>query len=262
MTSTRPAIKSALITGAASGIGAAFARRLAAQQVRLWLVDKQGEALTALADELNAAHGSDVNPIRADLRDPADQETIVKTIESLRELDLLINNAGFGSPASFHTLAPEKHDEMLQVHVMSPVKFCRAALPAMIGRRNGAIINVCSLIQYISIDGNAMYGATKMFLDRFSRSLDCEVRQHGVKIQALIPGYTSTRFHHTGDYLPTHSSLIPGYLWLSADEVVDVSLRKLASRRVDCVPGLVNRISAFFLRHRLYSMRLLERWIA
>ena len=150
--------------------------------------------------------------------------------------------------------------EMLHLHVTAPVRFCRAALPAMIARRNGAIINVCSLAQFLPFDGNAMYSASKTFLLRHSEILDHEVGKHGIKVQALIPGYTATTFHNSDGYAATKQR-IPGVLWSSADFVAATSLRDLDTRKFESIPGTLNRGIAFLLRSGVCPHRLIQRWV-
>lgn len=262
MTSIDPDTKWALVTGAASGIGAAFAANLAARNFGLWLVDKQHDALMAVTRDIEARHDVPVKPIVADLQKIADQDAVIAVIAQAPGLDLLVNNAGFGDPDLFQTVLAESHVAMLQVHVMAPVRFSRAAMPAMLARRKGAIINVCSMIQYIHTPGNTMYGATKLFLDSFSQRLNLDVGRHGIEIQSLIPGYTVSNFGMTDEYKGSPRSAIPAFLWSSAESVVEASLRQLGSGRLKCVPGTFNRVLEFCLRRGLFPRRLMQRWIA
>jgi len=262
MTSNGADTRQALVTGAASGIGAAFASRLAERKFGLLLVDKQHDALMAVARDIEARHGVPAKPILADLQNTADQDAVIDVIESSPGLDLLVNNAGFGDPRLFEQVPPEQHVAMLQVHVMAPVRFSRAALPAMIARRKGAIVNVCSLIQYIETPCNAMYGTTKLFLDRFSRQLNLEAGPLGIETQSLIPGYTISNFGETDGYKGSRRAAIPAFLWATADSVAEASLRQLGSGRQRCVPGRLNRVVEFGLRRGLIPPRILRRWIA
>lgn len=262
MTSIDPDAKWALVTGAASGIGAAFAAKLAARNFGLWLVDKQHDALMAVTRDVEAQHGVPVKPILADLQNTAGQDTVIDVIETSPSLDLLVNNAGFGEPRLFESILPESHVAMLQVHVVAPVRFTRAALPAMIARKKGTIINVCSMIQHIHTPGNTMYGATKLFLDGFSQRLNLEVGRHGIEIQSLIPGYTISNFGKTDGYKGSPRAALPAYLWSSAEAVVEASLHQLGSGKLRCVPGRINRVLEFCLRRGLFSTRLMRRWIA
>ena len=262
MASTDSEAKWALITGGASGIGAAFASELAARGYALRLVDKQRDALAAVARDIEARHAVPVVQIVADLQNTADQDEVIEDIAGSSALDLLINNAGFGEPELFKNVAPENHAAMLQVHVVAPVRFSRAALPAMIARNQGAIINVGSLIQYVRTPGNTMYGSTKLFLDTFSHGLSLEVRRHGIQVQSLMPGYTSTNFGNTNAYDRRPRSVVPGFLWSSAGSVVDASLRQLGSGTVRCVPGRLNRLLEIALRRELLPAWLIRSRIA
>ena len=262
MVSIDPEMRRALVTGAASGIGAAFAARLAEEKYDLWLVDKQDGSLVALARDLEERHGVTVTPIVADLRNDADLDAVVDVVSSLPALDLLINNAGFGEPALFHDVAPENHVAMLKVHVVAPVRLCRAALPAMIASKKGGIINVSALAQHLYTPGNTMYGVTKLFLDSLSRRISLEVRQHGINVQSLLPGFTRTPFGETKAYKRSPLGIVPGFLWSSPESVVDASWRTLGSGRVTCIPGRLNRVLYFLMKNGLFWPRLLRRWIA
>ena len=252
-------LESALITGAASGIGAAFASKLAARKARLWLVDKDRDRLTGVTKALEAEHDIRVEAIHADLGESSGQDAVVDVIARQPDLDLLINNAGFSIPGIFRRMASERQVAMLQVHVIAPTRFCRAVLPAMVKRRSGAIINVCSMAQYV--DSAGQYGASKIYLDAFSRNLAVEVGHLGIKVQALIPGYVATNFDSTDDFQQPRRNVIPGYLWSTPDTVAEASLRQLASAQVRCVPGAGNRVMEFMLRNGLYSRRLVRRWL-
>jgi short-subunit dehydrogenase len=256
MPSAAPSFDTALITGAASGIGAAFARNLAARRARLLLVDKDSERLAGAAASLRVEHGVKIETLDADLSQTAGQDAVVDLIARHRDLDLLINNAGFAVPGLIHELPEERHVEMMQVHAVAPVRFCRAALPAMMERGGGAIINVCAIAQYLDLAGQ--YGATKIFLDTFSRNLRAEVAGHGIRIQSLTPGYTDSNIDTT--FSEPRRNTVPGLLWSSAEMVADVSLRHLNSGKLRCTPGVLNQMLEFALRHGLYSQWLVRRW--
>jgi len=171
---------------------------------------------------------------------------------------LLINNAGFAVPGLFHEVPEDRHVEMMQVHAVAPARFCLAALPAMVERGRGAIINVCTIAQYL--DRAGQYGATKFFLDTFSRNLRSEVACHGIKIQSLTPGYTDSNIDTTGTFSGPRRNAVPGFLWSSPEMVADASLRHLNSGKLRCTPGTLNQVVEFALRHGLYSRWLVRRW--
>lgn len=251
-----------MITGAASGIGAAFAAKLAERKYALRLIDKQRDALMTVTRDIEARHAVTVVPMVADPQSTADQDAVIDDITGSPALDLLVNNAGSGEPRLFHNIAPESHVAMLQVHIVAPVRFSRAALPTMIARKKGGIINVSAIMQHVHIPGNTMYGATKSFLDTFSKRLSREVHSHGILVQSLMPGYTRTSFGNTDAYVRAPVSVVPRFLWSSPESVVEASLRQLGSRKLRCVPGRCNQILEFCLRKGLLPPRLIRHWIA
>ncbi len=188
---TRPL---ALITGASSGIGAAFARRLAADGYGLILHGRRKELLDALAAELAQKHGTRCEVLIADLSEDAGIEAVAKRAASAAP-DILINNAGIGAGGKFvdPDLAPKL--AMLRVHIDATVRITHAALPAMRQRGSGAIINVASVAGLAPSGGSVLYGASKSFLVFFSESLALTLLGNGIRVQALCPGLTHTDFH-------------------------------------------------------------------
>ena len=253
--------KRALITGASSGIGTAFARRLAACQYDLVLVARRKERLANLATELRQQSHVDVEVLVADLSRPGDIEHIERRIGELGDLDLLVNNAGFGIPGTFVENPVERYLEMIAVHVLASVRLSHAALPGMIARGRGAIINLSSIGAFLTGPADESYCATKAYLLVFSRALQAELNGTGVRVQALCPGFTSTEFHDRPAYERYDiRARIPKGLWMSADEVVDRSLSALARGRVICVPGFKNRMLVLLARMGLAPLlaRMLE----
>jgi hypothetical protein len=241
--------KTALITGATSGIGAAFARELAAQSYNLGLVGRRTGLLQALADELAAKHGIQAEAIRADLATEAGQILTAEWILAHAPLDLLINNAGFGIPGGFVAVPAEEHLSMLAVHADTTVRLTHAALPGMLATGRGAIINVSSPAAYLPLPGNAMYAGTKAFLNIFSEALRAELRGTGIIIQALLPGFTYSDFHKRGEYAKQDFySTLPSWMWMTSEAVAQTSLRALERGKLDCIPGLHNRIMVFLAR--------------
>jgi short-subunit dehydrogenase len=234
--------KTALITGASSGIGAAFARRLAAEDYDLILLARREERLAALADELGGRYGVVALRLAADLTDPAGLEEVEKHLASREPVDLLVNSAGFGARGDFARVDLHRQLEMIQLHVLASVRLARAVLPGMIERDRGGIINVASLEAFIPLPGDAIYSATKAFLVTFSQALHEELRETGVRVQALCPGFTRTELHSVEQLPESDLARIPAMLWSSADEVVAASLRALPRGPVICVPGWKNRV--------------------
>lgn len=240
--------KSAVVTGASSGIGAAFARKLAQQRFDLLLVARRADRLRQLSDELVASHHVRVDVCVADLADGAAVERVAELVAALSDLELLINSAGFGTMGPFATSALRSQMDMLRVHILAPARLTHAALPAMIRRRRGGIVNVSSLGAWLPCAGNVQYAATKSYLNTFSEALQDELRGTGVRIQALCPGFTYTEFHDLEPMRGFDRAQVAKRLWMSADDVVEYSLRALQRNRVIAIPGWHNRLLARLLR--------------
>jgi hypothetical protein len=228
--------KIALITGASSGIGAEFARQLAAKGYSLVLVARREERLTSLAVELENTYAVQAEVLPADLSTDIGVARVEERIASLENLELLVNNAGHGISGRFHKVELEKHLTLVQVHAIASMRLVRAALPAMVERKRGGIINVASLAAIIQLV-NPTYCAAKSFLVGFSRALQNDILDSGVKVQALCPGFTYSEFHDTPEYTGFQRRQLPRFLWLTAETVVAESLRSLERGKVICIPG-------------------------
>ena len=232
------AFSRALVTGASSGIGETFARRLAARGTALVLVARRQDRLDALAKELDVA----VEVLPADLSDPDDLHQVEERVAAPTDpVDLLVNNAGFGTSGRFASLPVEREEEEIRVNVLAVVRLTRAALPAMLRRGTGGVVNVSSLAAFQPDPGNAVYGATKAFVLSFSEAVAEELRGTGVHVQALCPGYTRTEFQTTAEY---ETSRIPKAVWQRAEQVVDASIAALEKGKVLCIPGPHNKVAA------------------
>jgi hypothetical protein len=244
--------KTALITGASSGIGTEFARQLASQGYNLALVARRQERLASLADRLQKKYSITTEVLVTDLTKEKDLQRLENFIVELEALDLLVNNAGFGMHGKFTELNISKHIEMIQIHNIASLRLTHAALPGMLARNQGGIINVSSISGLVPI-GNITYGSTKAFQVVFSETLQMELSGTGIKIQALCPGYTYTEFHDRPDLTGFQRSKIPRALWSSAEEVVAESLRVLKHGKVICIPGRLNRIFVSLGRNSFVS---------
>ncbi|MFQ5668613.1 MAG: SDR family NAD(P)-dependent oxidoreductase [Candidatus Binatia bacterium] len=228
----------ALVTGASSGIGAAFAAALARDGAYdLVIVARGRERLDAVATRLRSQHGTHVEVLAADLTDPTELQIVEKVVEDA-DIELLVNNAGFGTIGSFATLDAAREEVEIRLNVIALVRLARAALPGMIARHRGAIINVSSLAAMQPAPYNATYGATKAFVNSFTEALHEELRGTGVRVQALCPGFTRTEFQKRAGLKVSH---LPSFAWMSADAVVQASLAALRRSELVCVPGLGNR---------------------
>jgi short-subunit dehydrogenase len=247
--------KTALISGASSGIGAAFARQLAAAGYNLILVARREERLAALATELQQRHAISAEVLPADLSKLEEIKRVEERIQQGGGLALLINNAGFGSTGPFIDVSLATQMDMIQVHIVASLRLCRAALPGMLARRQGAIINVSSISAFAPLAGNVNYSATKVYLVNFSEALQVELAGTGVKVQALCPGFTYTEFHDDPQF-GQFKHRTPRLLWMSAEEVDIGSLKALEQNRVTYIPGLKNRLLVALVNR--YTLRIAE----
>jgi len=231
----------ALITGASSGIGASYARLLSAQGFETILVARRKERLEDLARELEQNTSNKSKVLVANLSKLEDIYSVAEEIKELNNLDILVNNAGFGIRNYFENQPLIAIRDMMFVHNIAPVIFSRSVLPNMIKKNRGVIINVSSMAAFIPRPQNVMYGSTKNFLNRFSEELQLELHDTNVKIQALCPGYTHTEIHN-GKYIKDFDySSIPEDVWMSASEVVELSLSTCQSKEVVFIPGEANQ---------------------
>jgi hypothetical protein len=239
----RTSFRTALITGASAGLGAEYARELAASGTNLVLAARRRDRLEELARDLRTKHGVTVEVVQADLSTDEGMAAVESRIAASPTLDLLINNAGFGGRTGFIKGETADHLVMLKLHVDASVRLTKAALPGMSDRGRGAVINMASVAAFSPFSG-AIYSGTKAFLVMFSQNLQAELGSKGVIFQALCPGMTHTEFHEVAG-IP--ESIVPKLFWMTASEVVRFSLRRLG-RGVVCVPGWKNKIVVFLMR--------------
>jgi short-subunit dehydrogenase len=238
----------ALITGASAGIGATFARRLARDGYRTVLVARRQDRLDALARELGGAE-----TIAADLTNDADLRRVEERLSAEPAIDLLVNNAGFGTQGCFFEIPVDSQDEMHRLHVMATMRLTHAALPGMVKRRKGGIINVSSVSGFMQSPGGVSYCATKAWMNSFTEGLDLELKSVGspVRVQALCPGFTITEFH---DVMKMDRKKVPAWMWLKAEDVVEMSLEGLKRDRPIVVTG-------GFYKLIVASTRIMPRWL-
>jgi uncharacterized protein len=233
--------KIALITGASSGIGAEFARQLAAQGYSLVLTARRKEKLEALAQEIQDKCPISIEILPADLSQEDGIQAVERRIGEMESLELLVNNAGYGISGPFYQADIERQVGMIQVHVIASVRLTRAALPQMVARRRGGIINVSSMSAFVPSAG-VTYSSTKAYLVKFSQALQYDLEGMGVRVLALCPGLTYSEFHDTPEYSRFNRDKVPRFLWLSAEKVVSEALRDLGRGKVICVPGRIYRL--------------------
>ena len=244
--------RTALITGASSGLGAEFANQLAAMSYDLILVARREERLEQVARSVRSNFGVKSITLAADLSVLDEIEKVIGVINNTSNLELLVNNAGFGTMGRFLRVDAEKELAMVQVHMTAPVMLCRAVLPDMISRNKGAIINVASIAGIIPIR-SVLYGTSKAFLISFSEALQAELRNSEVRVQALCPGFIHTEFHDTSEYTRFSRASIPQFLWLQPQQVESESLKSLQGKKVICIPGFLYRFAGTVARNPLSS---------
>ena len=248
--------KWALITGASAGIGLALAKLLAAGGANLVLVARRADRLERLAADLAALHGIDVEVFAADLARPqAPAEIFEFTKRKLIEIELLINNAGFGAFGYNHEIAEPRMLEMIQVNCSAVVQLTRLYVPGMVGRRHGDVLIVASVAGFQAVPYNSVYAATKAFDLIFAEGIAEEVREFGVRVCALCPGSTDTEFQGVAQQ--------PDRVFRSAEtaeKVARVGLEGLAAGKSSVISGAKNAL--MMAGERLAPRRFVARMAA
>ena len=248
--------KTAVVTGATSGIGEAFARAFAGMGHDLVITGRRREKIESVADSIRRNHDVAIDVVIAEL---ADRDTLLRLAEKIQAIDnlaILVNNAGFAENGMFHEQDITGQRNTLRVHADATMELTHAILPGMVKRGSGAVINVSSLGGLIPFPNNAVYSGSKAFVCYFTESIGLELRGTGVKVQALCPGMTVTDFHEKMGFEPDDLYTSKGMRRaMSPDEVVEISLAYLERNRPICIPGQNNRIT--YLLTRLLPRRLL-----
>ena len=242
----------ALITGASAGLGAEFARQLARRGTRLVLVARREDRLRTLADEVGNAR-----VIAADLSAHNAAERLVADLDAAGdEVELLINNAGFGQIGRFASLDAKRQREMIDLNIGTLTDLCRVIAPRMVERKSGGILNVASTAAFQPGPNMAVYFATKAYVLSFSEALHEELEPHGVHVTALCPGPTRTEF---GDVAGFGGNGMFDRVAMTAEPVVAAGLAGLAKNKAVVVPGVINKIGAASTR---FAPRSIVRKIA
>jgi short-subunit dehydrogenase len=230
----------AVVTGASAGIGRVFAERFAQRGFHLVLVGRDAARLETIAGRLSRDHRVKARAIAADLSTEAGIERVASELGEGERVGALVNNAGFGTKGRLHQVDADPQARMLRLHTMAPMRLTHAVLPGMIARKAGWIINVSSVAGFGYSAGNTNYCATKAYLTRFTESLETELVDTGVVVQALCPGFVRTEFHARGSM---DMSMVPGWMWFRPEQIVDASLRAVErGGPVVLVPGVHYRI--------------------
>lgn len=246
-----PEHRLAVITGASSGIGEAFARQLASRGYDLLLTARREGRLRRLADELSATHRVSVEIFPADLAEDQARAQLAERIRTSPNFGLLVNNAGFGTKGLFHQAGLPDQDQMHRLHVLTPLVLSHAALHNLLARASTGghcgIINVSSVAGFEQSPSNVSYCATKAWLTSFTEGLaiELEIQRSPVKVQALCPGFTYSEFH---DVLGMDRGPIPKQFWMSADFVVAESLRGFDRGQLIVIPGWRYKILSAIMR--------------
>lgn len=231
----------AMVTGASRGIGEAIARQLAAQGVDLVLVARSADDLGALADELERAHHVTVELLVADLLEAHDLQRVADRIGGSPSIDVVVNNAGFGTAGRFHELGAAREQAQVDLNVGALLRLSQAAAATFRDRGAGGICNVSSLSAFAPAPHAATYAASKAFVTSFTQALHEELRPVGVHVSVVCPGFTRTGFH---DAASMNAAGIPEVAWGTADEVARAALEGLRANRAVVVPGASNRVVA------------------
>jgi short-subunit dehydrogenase len=232
----------ALITGASSGIGEALARCFARDGHRLVLVARSQDRLQALASALQAAHGSRVDVLAADLARPGAAQALAAALRRKRRpIDVLVNNAGVLEQGRFSAIEAGRHQALIDLNVSGLTAMLAAFVPAMVARRRGRVLNVASIAAFQPVPGLATYAATKAYVLSLSESLAEELRDSGVSVTALCPGITATAMLSGATGHNARLSALPGFLIGDVDQVAAEGYRACLAGDAVVVPGLVNR---------------------
>jgi hypothetical protein len=240
-TKTMTASKSkgtALITGASTGIGSIYADRLAKRGYDLILVARNQARLTALADRLSKETGRIVKTLAADLNDKADLGRVEATLREDASITLLVNNAGVGAVTPLLATNVDKMDDLIALNVGALTRLTYAAAPAFAARGTGTIINIASVVGVAPEMLNGVYGASKAYVLALSQSLQHELADKGVRVQAVLPGATATDFWEIAGH---HHSNLPSEIVMSADNMVDAALAGLDQGEVVTIPSLADQ---------------------
>jgi uncharacterized protein len=238
-----------LITGASSGIGYEVARSLARRGHGIMLVARRTERLEELAEELHEAHGVRAETFGCDLADASARGRLLSTVDELGlDVEVLVNNAGFGSGGLFHRLDQERELEMVRLNVEAVAALCGRFVPDMVRRGRGAVLNVASTAAFQPLPRQATYCATKAFVLAYTDALHADLHGTGVTAAALCPGPVKTEFPEVAG-IDAAAEGLPDVFWTDPDFVAEQGVRGLERGRRVVVPGTINRATALGGQH-------------
>ena len=242
--------QTALITGASAGLGAEFARQLAAQGMNILLVARRREPMEALADELRQSYGVDVEVIVADMTDPDTPAWLLAETQAQDlQVDYLVNNAGSEGPDLIRTRNWPRNDAYIRLMMTSVAAMCHEFVPGMVERGFGRVLNVASVAGRMTVGGDYSYGPTKAYLIALSKGLASAFKPQGVYVMALCPGFTHTEFH-VSEKLTAMKQATPAFAWYDADVVVREGLTALEKGKDEFTSGRLYRFLVPVLRQR------------
>ena len=250
----------ALVTGASSGIGAAIASSLAQHGHSLTLVARREDRLDQLASELHERHGVRAGVFACDLGDANERDRLAAKLTELGlDVEVLVNNAGFGSAGDFASADRERQVEMVRVNCETVVDLCGRYLPGMVERGRGTVINIASTAAFQPLPKSATYAASKAFVLNFSEAVHQELHRTDVTVTAVCPGPVRTEFMDAADMQRTEDT--PGFLWMSADDLAEEALKAADAGKRAVVPGRLNFAGSLLGRHtpRKISLPLTRR---
>lgn len=227
--------RAALITGASRGIGAVYADRLARRGFDVVLVARDGARLRALAEDLHLRTGREATPLVADLTRDDDIARVAALFERRDDIDLLVNNAGIGSPGLHAIAPPEKLDALLQLNVVALTRLSRAAARAFGMRRRGTLVNIASVFALMTDPGFAAYAGSKAYVLHFSRVLQAELSKRGVHVQVVLPGAVATDIWRLNG---VDVASLPAGTVMSPEDLVDAALAGLDRGESITIPSL------------------------
>ena len=243
---TPAAGRTAIVTGASSGIGREIARELARRGHGLTLVARREARLRELAGELEAAGAGEVAVVAADLTEAAAREAVPAAVAAGGAVpSVLVNAAGLSTVGPVHRNDPAAELAMIRTDVEAVAHLCSLVLPGMVERGSGAVLNVASTAAFQPMPGQAGYGASKAFVVSYSRALRAELRGTGVTVTVLCPGPVRTEFAETAGFDAAEAeSALPKFMWVEAAEVARAAVEGLDHDRAQVVPGMANRAGA------------------
>jgi short-subunit dehydrogenase len=251
----------AVVTGASSGIGTEIARGLAARGHAVILVARREERLRTLATELEADHGVDALAIACDLGDPGERDRLESELgKTGRKVEILVNNAGYGSRGRFAQNSRERMVGMVNVNVEAVVDLTARVLPGMIERGRGCVINVASNAAYQPMPGGAVYAASKAFVLSFSEAIHAELKGAGVQVTAVCPGPVKTEFADAAGMEGVEETA-PELVWTPVEEVAKVAIEGAERGKRVVNVGMVSRVTAIVGQHspRFITLPVVDR---